>query len=97
MVEYRLGGSCRTVVHTLRDEHGENAVTAADSAPDDLAVVGEAGKDRDPPGELIELVDAALPAHADHLVAAVQRVPYQVAPEIVRGPATHTFRGFSRC
>ena len=82
MVEDRLGRSRRVAVHSPRDEHDEHPVAARDSPLDDLAVVGCAGHDGDPPLELGELADALLAAHGNHLVLPVQRVLDQVLPKL---------------
>ena len=82
MVENGLGRSGRSTVYPPRDEDDEHPVAARDRALDDLAVVRRARDDGDPPLERVELGNALLPADAHHLVAAVERVLHQVAPEL---------------
>ena len=69
-----------------RDEHDEHPVAPRDRALDDLAVVRRSRNDGDAPLERIELPHALLAAHADHLVAAIQRVLHHVLPELPGGP-----------
>src|SRR3954449_4907120 len=82
VVEDRLRRSRRVAVYSPRDEHDEHPVAARDSPLDDLAVVGCAGHDGDPPLELGELADALLAAHGNYLVLPVQRVLDQVPPKL---------------
>src|SRR3954470_9092180 len=82
VVEHRLGRTGRVAVHAPRREHHQHAVAAADRAPDDLAVVSGAGIDGDAVAEAVELSDALLAAHADDLVATVERVLRHVLPEL---------------
>ena len=64
------------------DEHDEHPVAPGDCPLDDLRVVRRSGDDFDAPLELVELPDALRPAHADHLVAPVERMPDDVPPEL---------------
>jgi hypothetical protein len=73
-------------VHTARDEHREYAGTPGNRPFDYLSLVRRTGNDGDAPLERIELVHALLPAHADDVVAPVERVPHQILPELARGP-----------
>src|SRR5437764_2213592 len=82
VVEHRLGRSRRVPVDASRDEHDEHSVAPGNCPLDDLGVVGRAGDERDPTAEFVELPDALRPAHADHLVAPVERVLDHVAPEL---------------
>ena len=66
--------------------HDENPVASRDSALDDLAVVGRARDDSDAPLERVELAQALLAAHANHLVTAIQRLLDDVLPELPRSP-----------
>ena len=50
------------------------------------AVVRRSRNDGDAPLERVELPDALLAAHANHLVAPIQRVLHHVLPELPRGP-----------
>ena len=69
-----------------RDQHGEHPVTLCNRPLYDLAVVRLSGDDNDAVPERVELPHAALPAHANHLVAAIQRVLHHVLPELPRRP-----------
>src|SRR6266508_4264858 len=69
-------------VDTARDEHDEHPVAPSDGAPDDVGVVRGSGDDRDTPLEFVELPDALLSAHADHLVPPIERVLHHVLPEL---------------
>ena len=71
---------------THRGKHDENAVATCDGALDDLAVVGRSRYDRDALLEDIELLHAAVAAHADDLVAAIQGVLHHVLPELSGSP-----------
>ena len=82
VVEHRLRRPRRVPVDTPRGEHHEHAVAPLDRPPDHVAVVRLAGDDRDPVPEVVELADALLPADADDLVAALERVPDHVAAEL---------------
>jgi hypothetical protein len=86
VVEHRLGRSRRVPVHASRDEHDEHPVAPRDRALDHLTVVCRSRNDGDAPLERIELSHAFLPAHADHLVATIQRVLHHVPPELPGGP-----------
>ena len=85
VVEYRLGRAGRVPVDAARDEDHEHSVAARDRFLDDLGVVRRSRNDSDAPLELVELPHALLPAHADHLVAAIKRVLHHVLPELPRG------------
>src|SRR5215218_10955437 len=50
----------------------------------DFGVVCRSRDDRHAPLERVELADAFLAAHADDLVAAIERVLHHVAPELAR-------------
>src|SRR6266496_4435967 len=82
VVEHCLGRSSGVLVDTARDEHDEHPVAPSDGAPDDVGVVRGSGDDRDTPLELVELPDALLSAHADHLVPPTERVLHHVPPEL---------------
>jgi hypothetical protein len=58
-------------VDSPRDQHDEHAVAPRDRPLDDLGVVRRSRNDGDAPLERVELPHALLPAHADHLVAAI--------------------------
>jgi hypothetical protein len=73
-------------VDASRDQHDEHPVAPRDRALDDLAVVRRSRNHGDAPLERVELPHALLPAHADHLVAPIQRVLDHVLPELPRGP-----------
>jgi hypothetical protein len=85
-VEYSLGRACRIVLDPPRYEHGEHAVAAPHRRSDDVAVIGGAGHDGNPIFERVELGNAVLPTHADHLVAAVESVLNHVTPELSGRP-----------
>src|SRR5882672_11656591 len=70
---------------------GGHPVAPCDRALDNLAVVRCSGNDGDAPLERVELFHAALPARANHLVAAIQRVLHHVLPELPGRPDVHTF------
>jgi hypothetical protein len=78
-------------VNPPRDQHGEHPVTPCDSLPDNLAVVRSAGDFGDAPFERVELPDALLAAHANHLVAPVKRVLRHVLPSLPKAPTMQTF------
>jgi hypothetical protein len=61
-------------VNPARDEHDQHRSAPRDGTADDVAVVRGARNDRDPTVEVGELADSLLTAHADHLVAPIQRV-----------------------
>src|SRR3954463_12498425 len=84
VVQNRLRGPGRVLLHAARDEDDEDSVAARDGSLDDGAVVGRAGHDGDPAVEPGELGDALLAAHGDDLVAAVERVPDHVGAELAR-------------
>ena len=67
-------------------EHDEHPFAPRDRLLDHLTVVGRAGNDRDAPLERVELLHAALPADADHLVVTIQRLLDHVLPELPGGP-----------
>jgi len=67
-----------------RNEHNEHSVASGDRALDDFGVVCRSRDDRHAPLERVELADAFLAAHADDLVAAIERVLHHVAPELAR-------------
>src|SRR3990172_3298534 len=71
VVEDRLSCSGRVVVGPPGDQHGKYPVAPCDRILDDLAIVGRSRKDSDVLLERVELADAALPAHPNHLVAPV--------------------------
>jgi hypothetical protein len=73
-------------VDSSRDQHDEHPVAPRYRPLDDLAVVRRSRNDGDAPLERVELPHAFLPAHADHLVPPVQRVPHHVLPELPRSP-----------
>jgi hypothetical protein len=80
VVEHRLGRSGRVVVDPSRNQHGQHAVAPGNRTADDVAVVCRSRNDGDPALERVELAHAAFPAHADDLVATVQRVLHHVLP-----------------
>ena len=86
VVEDRLGRARRIPVAPPWHEHDEHAVAARDRPLDDLAVVRRSRNDGDASLERVELPDPCLPAHADHVVAPVQRVLHHVPPELPGGP-----------
>src|SRR5690606_32070556 len=86
VVEHGLRGAGRVAVDAVRDQDGENPVAPGDRLPDHLAVVGRPRHDGDAALELLELLDALLPADADDLVAAVEAVADHVAPQLARRP-----------
>jgi CubicO group peptidase (beta-lactamase class C family) len=53
---------------------------------DHRAVVRRSRDDGDAPRERVELADALLAAHADDLVATIQRMLHHLLPEVPRGP-----------
>jgi hypothetical protein len=65
-----------------RGQHDEHTVAPGHDTLDNLAVVRLSGDDGDAPLERIELPHAALPAHANHLVAPIERVLHHVLPEL---------------
>ena len=69
-----------------RDQHDEHPVAPCDRPLDNRAVVRLSGNDGDAPFERVEFSYAALPAHADHLIASIQRVLDHVSPELPRRP-----------
>src|SRR6266545_2985802 len=93
MVQHRLGRSRRVPVDASRDQHDEHPVAPGDRSLDGIGVVRRSRHDRDAAGELVQLVNAFLPAHADNLVAAIERVPHHVAPELAGGPDDAHLRG----
>jgi len=68
-----------------RDEHREHPVTLRDRTLDDVTVVRRSWNDRDASLEPLKFLDALLAAHADHLVASIERVLHHVLPELPRG------------
>src|SRR5437868_9568408 len=68
-----------------RDEHREYTVTLRDRTLDDVTVVRRSWNDRDASLEPLEFLDALVAAHADHLVASIERVLHHVLPELPRG------------
>src|SRR5438045_8880260 len=86
IVEHRLRCSRRVPVDTSRGHHDENPVASRDSALDDLAVVGRSRDDGDAPLECVELPNALLAAHSNHLVTAIQRLLAHVLPKLLRRP-----------
>jgi hypothetical protein len=85
-------------VDSSRDQYDEHAVAPGDRALDHLAVVRRSRNDGDASLERVELPHAFLPAHTDHLVAPVQRVPHHVTPELPGGPDDadpHAYVGYS--
>src|SRR5205085_5493521 len=71
------------VIH--RVEQREHPVTLGDRALDDVAVVRRSWNDGDASLEPLKFLDALLAAHADHLVASIERVLHHVLPELPRG------------
>ncbi|KOX10885.1 hypothetical protein ADK66_06850 [Micromonospora sp. NRRL B-16802] len=65
-------------MHTPGDQDGEHTVAAGDRPLDDGTIVRRPRDDCDSALELVQLVHAARTAHADDLVALVQRVPDHV-------------------
>ena len=84
VVEHGLGGAGRVSVDAPGDEHDERRVAPGDSPLDHLRIVGGARNDGDATLEHVELPHALLPAHADHLVAPVERVLHHVPPQLPR-------------
>ena len=64
-----------------RGKHDEDAIATGNGALDDLAVVGRAWYDSNAALERVELLHTGLSSHANHLVAAIQRVLHDVLPE----------------
>jgi len=92
MVERCLGHSRRVVVYAPWDQHAEHPIAPGDRLLDNLAVVRGAGNDRDASLELVELAYTLLAAGANHLVAAVKRMPDGVLAELAAGPDTANSR-----
>ena len=65
---------------------GKDAVAPGDGTLDDVAVVRRSGNDSDAPLEGIELLHAALAAHANHGVAPIECVLHHVLPEFPGSP-----------
>ena len=80
-----------------RGQHDEHPVAPRYGALDDLAVVRRSGNDSDAPLEGIELFHAALAAHANHLVAAIERVLHHVLAELPGGPDDANLHVASPC
>src|SRR5207248_472108 len=78
--------SRRVVVNAHRGKHDEHPVAPGYGALDDLAVIRRSRNDSNAPLEGIELLHAALAAHADHRIAPIQRVLHHVDSELPRGP-----------
>src|ERR1700704_3190222 len=74
------------VVNAHRGKHDEHPVAPGYGALDDLAVIRRSRNDSNAPLEGIELLHAALAAHADHRIAPIQRVLHHVDSELPRGP-----------
>ena len=73
-----------------RDQHGEHPVAPCDRPLDNLAVVRLSGNDGDASVERVEFSHAALAAHADHLIAAIQRVLTMYCPSFPDAPTMQT-------
>src|SRR3954453_23175012 len=94
IVEHRLGRSRRVAVDASGGHHDEDHVASRDSALDDLAVVGRSGDDSDAPLECVELPNALLAAHSNHLVTAIQALLDHVLPKLPRSPDDAHFHLF---
>src|SRR5438477_5305528 len=86
IVKNRLCRSRCVMVDAHRGEHDEHPVAPGYGALDDLAVIRRSRNDSNAPLEGIELLHAALAAHADHRIAPIQRVLHHVDSELPRGP-----------
>src|SRR5579859_3438018 len=86
VVEHRLGGPRRVAVDTAWDQYREHPVAPRDRTLDHLAVVGRAWDDGDASLERVELFDALCAAHANNVVAAVQRMLDHVLTELAGSP-----------
>src|SRR5947209_9808841 len=67
-----------------RDQHCEHRVAPCHRALDDVSVISCSGNDSDAAGEPVELFRTLLTAHANYLVASIQRVLHHVLPELSR-------------
>src|SRR3954454_11934732 len=85
-VENRLSRPRRVVVNAHWGKHDEHPFAPGYGALDDLAVIRRSRNDSNAPLEGIELLHAALAAHADHRIAPIQRVLHHVDSELPRGP-----------
>jgi len=85
VVEHRLGRARRVAVDTSRNEHDEHPVAPRDRPLYDLGVIRCSWSDRDAPLERVELPNALLPAHANDLVAPIERLLHHVLPELPGG------------
>lgn len=86
MVEHGLGRSRRIPVDSSRDKYGERPVASRDRALADLRIVRRPGNNGDASLERIELSDAFLPAHADHLIAASSACCTMYRPSVPEAP-----------
>ena len=91
MVEHGLRCSRRVIVQPPRHEDCEHAVAIRNRTLNNLTVVSHAWNNLDTPLVRVQFPDTALAAHADHLIASVQRVPYHVLPSFPEAPTMQIF------
>lgn len=82
MIQYRPGGARRILLHAPGHQYRQHSIAALDSAPDDVTIVCRPRDDGNSILQIVELVDALLPANSDYLVAALQRMLRHVPAEL---------------